>query len=657
MQRTIRILRVALPVLFFGFVLLIAVSWNRARNQRERALSEPVTSTIRPIDKPSIESKTFEDTQTVAGRIAAHVRAERVVAFQSGWNTLENVQLTIYRLNGLTYELVCPQAQYNGQTREADAKGGVKVTSSDGVEITTAEIHFDGDRLTNHIPVQFKIDRWNGNAGALDLDVKSEMLHLSEKLNATMVPSAPGEAPMTLQSQEGKFRRAENSVEFTSNVVMTQDTSRLNGDRVVAHFTADRKTLTGVEGQGHVNIVIADAAGPQASGRKEIFCDRFWSEVASGQISAIDAAGDLAPAHAVMDGPPKRDLVAKLIRAGLTNRQVTDIQASDGVQMKEFGPIPREMTTDHLTVYFDPQAHRATNASADGNFHYKDPKNDATAVRANYDVTNDSVVLTATPGFEPSVTSDGQTLKGKRIEFSPRAGTARASGDVIAQLVSKENGPAADSTTIFPANKPVFVNADGVTMQQATKIATFTGHVRAWQETNTLFADELQVQGMGDQINARGNVRSVLYNTSTNGTNAKQQAQQTQTPIQTRSDHLAAHKNERRIDLLGNVKIDDADRHMTGDKAAFYFDANKKMERIEAENRIVLLEQSAGRKGTGDKAVYFLNRRVIHMSGSPATVTAPTGTLSGQQIAIDLARNKVEIISPNSATQGTYKQQ
>jgi len=258
-------------------------------------------------------------------------------------------------------------------------------------------------------------------------------------------------------------------------------------------------------------------------------------------------------------------------------------------------------------------------------------------------------VLTATPGFDPSVTSEGQTLKAKLIEFSPRAGTAKATGEVIAQLVSKQNGPSADATTVFPANKPVFINSDTVTLRQATKQAIFSGHVRAWQETNTLFADEMQVLGMGDQISARGNVRTFLYNTGT--TEARK------TPMLTRSDHLGAHKTERRIDLTGSVKIDDETRHLTAEKATFYFDANRKMERIEAETKVVLLEQPPGRKGSGEKAIYLVSRRVIFMNGTPATVTGPNGTVSGDQIAIDLARNKVEIMSPTSATKGTYKSQ
>ncbi len=642
MQRTIRILRVALPIAFFGFILLIAVSWNRPRGHKERTTNEPVTSTIRPVDKPQIESKTFEDTQTIAGRIAARIRAKRVVAFQSGWNTLENVQLTIYRPTGLTYELVCPQAQFNSETKEADAKGGVKVTSSDNVEMTTAEIHFDGNRLTNHIPVQFKIDRWVGNAGALDLDVQGEQLRLYDKVDATMQPADATDTPLNLKAQEGIFRRKENNVGFTTDVVITRDSDRLVSDHAVAQFTSDRKSLVGVQGEGHVTITTAETGAT-------ITCDRFWSEVANGQINAINATGEPTPAHAVVEGPPKRDMVARTIRVGLTNRQVSDLRADSNVIMKEFGAAAREMTADHLTVYFDPRQHKATNAAIEGNFHYKDPRNRASAVRANYDITNDHVVLSATPGFDPTVTTDGQTLKAKLIEFSPKAGTAKATGEVIAQLASKQTGPSADATTVFPVNKPVFVNSDMVTMRQANKLAIFSGHVRAWQETNTLFADEMQVQGMGDQISARGNVRTFLYNTS--GT------EQRKTPMSTRSDYLAAHKNERRIDLTGNVKIDDEQRHMTAEKATFFFDSNRKIERIEAENKVVLLEQPPGRKGTGEKAIYHVNRRVIFVSGAPATVTEPNGSVSGDQIAIDIARNKVEIMSPTSATKGTYKPQ
>jgi lipopolysaccharide export system protein LptA len=652
MQRTVRILRYTLPVAFAAFLLLIVVSWNQTRGGKERQPLGEITSTIRPRGEVAqAEAIAFEDTQTIGGRVVSRIRANRVVAFKSGWNTLESVQLTIYRENGLTYELLCPQAQYNSETKEADAKGGVKLTSTDGVEIATAEIHYDGSRLTNRIPVQFRVDQWRGKAGALDLDVPGETLRLFQTVAATMTPSTPAESPMTLEATDGVFRRRENDVTFTEKVLMTRAADRLIADRMVGRFTQDRTRIIGMEGFGHVEIIMSSAAmpGENLGGRKQISCERFFTEVGpDGQITAFNALSDAGLARAVVDGPPKRDLVAKAFRIALQNRAVSEMKAESQVVMNEFGETEREIRTDKLTVSFDPVQHRATTAFMDGNFKYRDPKNTASAIRANYDIANDRVLLTAMPGFDPTIVTDGQTLKAKQIEFSPRAGTAKATGEVIAHLVSKGGGPAADSTNLFPASSAVFVNSDLLIMRQATKVAVFSGNVKAWQDTNTVFAQELQVQGGGQTISARGNVRTMLYNAGT---------EQRKTPVSSRSEQLLMKRADQRVDLIGGVRIEDEARTLTGEHATLFFDAKRKIERIEAENKVTLTEKSTARKVTGDKATYHVNKRMAYLNGKPATATDPAGTLTGEQIVFDLARNRFSVISPTDKTQGTYKQQ
>ena len=650
MQRTIRILRIVLPVLFLGFILLIALNWNRAKVGKEKIVPEPLPTT-RSNDRAMAVSKKFEDTQTIGGRVVSHIVAERVIAYKSQWNTLENVRLTLYRQNGLSYELSCPQAEFNSETKEADAKGGVRVTSSDGVDITTPQIHYDGNRLTNNIPVQFIIDRWHGTAGSLDLDVQGETLRLSKHIDASMTPAIATEPPMTIMADDSVFRRRDNDAEFTKDVVMTRAADSLSADHMTGKFSADRKTLVGMEGAGHVKMIMSAATRPgeDLGGRKTIDCQRFFSELGpDGQIAAINAVGEPGLAHAVLDGPPKRDIVARAFRIALHERAVQELKAEWNVVMIELGDTPRESHADHVIVAFDPTQHRAVNALIEGNFKYHDAKTDASAVRANYDIVNDRVLLTAIPGFDPTVVSEGSTVKAKQIEFSPKGQTAKATGEVIAQLVSK-NGPSADSTNIFPGGgkEPVYVNSDSLLMRQANKQVVFTGNVRAWQMNNTLLAQELQVQGAGDVITARGGVRTVLYNAGTDNRKI---------PVLTKSDQLVARRNDRKLELVGSVQIDDDARTLTGDHATFFFDANRKIEHVEAENKVVVLEKPTNRKMTGDKATYYLAKKMVYVDGSPATATGPQGNVSGQQIKLDLARNHLEVVSPTGSTELNYKQ-
>jgi lipopolysaccharide transport protein LptA/LPS export ABC transporter protein LptC len=659
MQRTVRALRIALPIAFVAFLVLIYVSWDKSRSPKRRAAAEAVTSTQRPDDDPLAEGRAFRDVQTIGGRVVSEIVAARIVSFQSGWTTLEGVTLTLYRDNGLTYVISCPTAQFNNTTKEADAKGGVRVTSSDNIEIRTAEIRYDGARLTNDIPVQFRVDRWNGNAGALDLDVAGETLRLHKNVTATMAAASPAEEPMVIRGAESMFKRRENLVEFKDKVEMDRGPDSLRADFMIGRFTQDRKQLIGVEGTGNCVIVMAAKVGPgeDFGGRKQITSDSFNTEVGpDGRISAINAVGAANMAHALLDGPPRRDIVARAFRIAIADRAVSEIKADAQVVMKELGPEPRQINAEHVTVWFDAATRRARAAYLEGAFRYSDPKNTATAFRANYDIAGDKIILTTDPGWQATVVADGQTLKAKQIEFSPRAQTARATGAVIAQLVSKgkAGGPSADATNLFPTGKPVFVNSDELVMRQAQKIAQFTGNVKAWQDNNTILAAEMQVQGNGESVTARGNVRTLLYNTTSEG--PKTAAART-TPVQSTSDQLIARRTEKRIELLGKVTLRDETRTLKSEKATLFLDDNRKIQRMDAEVNVSVVEAATGRKGNGNRIIYYVDRKMIYMYGKPATISDKSGNLVGEEIRFDLTRDRVHVESPEGQTKGTYKQE
>ena len=155
--QTIRTLRIVLPILFVAFILVIIAFYT----ERSGSTGDEITTTARPEregEQPRLISYEFEDTQTIGDRVISRIRAEKTVGFDSGWYTLDNVELDIFRQNGGVYTLTAPSAEFNAESKEARAEGGVIVTSGDGLDLRTEAIVFDGRRLTNRVPVRFRMN-------------------------------------------------------------------------------------------------------------------------------------------------------------------------------------------------------------------------------------------------------------------------------------------------------------------------------------------------------------------------------------------------------------------------------------------------------------------------------------------------------------------
>ena len=61
MQRTVRVLRIALPIAIIAFIALLATKWDPAARGKHGVASGPVTSTQRPNDEPQGEGRAFRD--------------------------------------------------------------------------------------------------------------------------------------------------------------------------------------------------------------------------------------------------------------------------------------------------------------------------------------------------------------------------------------------------------------------------------------------------------------------------------------------------------------------------------------------------------------------------------------------------------------------
>lgn len=648
MVRSVKILRILLPILFVAFIGILVLSFTR-NNVRGQAITEPITSTIRQDDDPQLVAYTFEDVQTVGGRVVSRIRARRTMGFVSGWYTLEDVHLTIYRNGSASYELSAPQAQFHSQTREAEAEGGVRITSEDGLEIETASINFDGSRLVNRIPVRFKADGWTGRAGAVDLHVDSQHLRLFESVEASR--QAPGQPLLTIRADEADFDRTASEATFTGEVVVDRTGDTIESDTLTARVDPGKKVLTGLEGCCGVEFTLSPGSplAPDAgAGRTVVSGERFFTEVGpAGEIRAIFVDGGSAQAMTVMSGPPRRTLRAGQFRVLLGAEGVSELEASGAARFEEAGAVSRSLSGSKMVTYFDPLRQRPNTAVIEGNLEYRDPENRATSQRGTFNFVTEKVVLASVPGVLPAMESDRHKLTAQQIEINPKSGILTAEGFVKARFVSRSGASSLDPSGIFPATRnPVYVNADKLILQQAEQAGEFSGNVRAWQDDNILLSQKMRIEQGGETLVARGEVRAVLYNAGERENGG---------PVKASGDTLTVRRSDRQALLEGSVRIEDQGRVLTGESAVFHFDSQQKLERVEAEGEVEIAERASERSGEGARLVYSIPKKMINLEGSPATVTDPRGSVKGREIVFDLANNRVTVLRGDDQTEATYK--
>jgi LPS export ABC transporter protein LptC len=648
MTRTVRTLRYVLPLLFVAFIIVIVVSYSsNAIRDRQNEVA-PFRSELRADDRARSVFESFEDVQTIGGEVAFKIQATRTVGFTSGWYTLEGVRLSIFRKDGSHYEIAADQAQVNSETKEAEAKGNVRVVSSNGMELATDALRFDGQRLANQQPVRFRMGGWSGSAGSLDLELEQEILRLRQSVEARYTPQQEGEIPTEFKAAEATVLRAAGEIHFAGGVDVHRPAEHLRADRVMARaIQGGKQRLTALEGNGSVVATLAGgSAVASQSGRTTISGDRFFCEFdGEGELAAVQVQG--GPATARLLGPPQRLVTAPNFRLTLDQKKPRELRAEPRVVFVESAEQRRTLTADFAIVHFDPSSGDPSTVHVNRNVNFSEPALQARSDRASYDLAQRKVVMSSNPGSAPTLQSPTETLRATTIEIWTDEGV-KASGNVYAQLHPRSQGtrPAADSV-LFSGNEPIYVNSNDAIFRRSNMSGVFTGNVRAWQGENTLFSQQLQIADAGGSLTASGGVRtSVVQDASSGGREGA--------TLITRSNELVAIKDARRIDLNGKVTIDDQIRSLSSDKATLFFDEQQRIDRLVANESLTFTESQTGRQGSGDKVTYRLLDRTILLEGSPATVRDPKGSIRGRQISFDLARNRMSVISGESLTETTY---
>lgn len=215
---------------------------------------------------------------------------------------------------------------------------------------------------------------------------------------------------------------------------------------------------------------------------------------------------------------------------------------------------------------------------------------------------------------------DPKTLKLKAIFTGDNAKQITGSEVFITKFAMKtfRNG---DTNQI-----EVIVEAPECLLDRNNSVASSAGRIKAYtaatnlyiegegffcQQTNALLIISNKVETVirKDFIKARSKNTDSLATSST----------ATNQVLKIFSDHFQFLYESNLVTYTGNVRVDDPQMELTCDVLNIFLTTNKTIQRITAENRVVIVNKKDNSRATGERAIYIINtnQEIVELVGHP----------------------------------------
>nr|HQU84686.1 LptA/OstA family protein [Pyrinomonadaceae bacterium] len=288
------------------------------------------------------------------------------------------------------------------------------------------------------------------------------------------------------------------------------------------------------------------------------------------------------------------------------------------------------LLADRLNAIFNQQTQDIQQMDASGNTKFSELDRNGIAENITF-TANDEVVRLR--GGEPTVWDSQARVKANEIDWNTRADVSNLRGNVSTTYYSqKQTGGA---TPFGQTSKPVFLTAETAEFNHRLETGIYTGNARAWQENNYVRADKLTIQQKQGQLNADGNVQSVLYNAK-----RKENGKETEVPVYASSQNLIYNRNNRILKYENDVDIRQGTDRIVGGVANIYLNEKNDVSQTIVERNVVITQPN--RKAVGDYAQYNASDEIVTLRGNPARVDdAENGSSQGGQMMVYLRDKRV----------------
>jgi lipopolysaccharide export system protein LptA len=590
--------------------------------------------------QPTTLLQGFDYTESVGEKPLFRIRSERTIGFGSGaglppnWYALEKVSLTIYPEAGAPVTVLADRAQYDDRTKAAVLSGNVRwVESQDGALGETEKLEFDPSKRTLRAPTNLHFTRgtFDIRAASGTYDVRTRKLALLGPIRGSGTGQGSG-GLSSIAAESGEYRREEAVIELAGNVSATSakgDT--LACGRLLMKLSQENNRPEWARAFSKVRGTLAPTA-PGAAARAYSADEAALFFDPSGDVRSIHLTGNPATVT-----EPNRQLAARSVDLDIAGGRPVSARANGDVRLRSDRGNAEAMGA---SASFAPGGDFQT-LELEGDVHLE---GDGRTGRANrvVDLADRGVwLLTGTPEKSATVEEDGSRVSASRIEIDRNRKLLRAEGKAGAVFVPAKDRPANGAAFLGDPSRPTYGKADKIVLDQETRLASLSGAASLWQDSSSVFADDITLNDAEKSAAAIGKVRTVLTRAPAAGGAAREE------PTVVTARRLLYRESEASAVFEDAVTVTRGAWRATGDRGVAFFAKDRKLERVELSGGVTLADRATGRTGAADRAVDYPNEGRTVLNGSPARVSDAEGNrVAGSTLTITGRGKNVEVTAP-----------
>lgn len=483
--------RLAIAAFVIVFAAIVVVALRRPA---------PVVQAEPPVRKSPetvAESGPFELKRFDGATLKVAIKGEGQETYSDGRKIGRNAIARLPERNGRTCDVFAPEMELvTGEGGDGVSvgklTGGVRMTCSDGLEITSHEASYDDKTSVITVPgaVQFTRGRMTGSGTGATYDQTRDVLWLLADARIKVAPDEQGKGGVDATAGAAGLARAEHYVRMTNQAHVVTDGRTIDAQDLTIQLTPDDRLIQSMALRGNSRITGGGAAGNETMSANDIdltyapdgrslqharLIENAAVEIAGGggagprtisgksiemsmgpdgsTVTGLNANQQVKVQLPAAAGAPAREITAAtLAAAGASGIETATF--TGGVRFREMRPGGRgakaasERTgrSQRLIVRTQPGLGAIEEADFLGHARIEDGSTVAEAPRALYRVdrgTFDLSPAAGEPGPPPSV-NDGRVLvRARTMSVDLDTDSLRAETDVRSSIQpSKRGGPA-----------------------------------------------------------------------------------------------------------------------------------------------------------------------------------------------------------------------